>query len=165
MNLERLHFKFFNRVWNLKVDGYTYGGEIAKWLSKYLEKDNLDLACFGDDLAPRKVKDIDEKSNLATEDDVTIYNDYSPYMLIGEGSLADLNSKLEKKVQMKNFRPNFIVKGTPAFAEVNLFKFIQKKLKKIKNYFFYRMIGTILVLEVRHDFEKSSIALGKFSLV
>ena len=96
-------------------------------MSQYLEKENLDLACFGNDLEPRKIKNLDHKSSLARDSDSIIYSDYSPFMLIGEGSLTDLNSKLENKVQMRNFRPNFIVKGSPAFAEVNLFKIINVK--------------------------------------
>jgi len=97
------------RVWESYIDGYKYGGQISKWLSEFLERDDVDLVTFQDSLRPRYVKDLSEKGNDARENDTTIYNDYSPFMLISNKSLNDLNAKLEKKVTMRNFRPNFII--------------------------------------------------------
>lgn len=101
----------------MRIDGYAYGGDVAKWLSSYLEKENLDLICFGDDMEARKCKDIDEKSNMAHENDLTIYEDYSPYMLISQASLDDLNKRLAKPVSMSSFRPNFTITDCEAYAE------------------------------------------------
>ena len=39
------------------------------------------------------------------------------YHLLGEGSLQDLNQRLEAPVPLERFRPNFVIAGTPAFAE------------------------------------------------
>lgn len=47
---------FFKRVWGVDVDGYSYGGEVSKWLSDYLEVENMDLVVFGNELKPRSVK-------------------------------------------------------------------------------------------------------------
>jgi uncharacterized protein YcbX len=74
-------------------------------LSDVLEKDNLDLVCFDDDLEPR-------------ENDPAIYADSSPYMLISVNSLNNLNERLESKVTIRNFRPNLLVDQCEAFAEV-----------------------------------------------
>lgn len=52
-------------------------------------------------------------------------------MLLSESSLEDLNSKLEKKVTVANFRPNFYVKGCEKpYAEVTItfFNLIQKHI-------------------------------------
>ncbi len=49
--------------------------------------------------------------------DVVSFADGYPILLIGEGSLDDLNSKLEKPIPMNRFRPNLVVKGSEAFAE------------------------------------------------
>ena len=108
-----------SRVWNLHIGGYRYGGDIAKWLSDYLEQDNLDLVGFAGDLEPRKSSLVDEKSNNARDFDEMIYNDYSPYMLISENSLEDLNSRLKNKVTMGNFRPSLVAKDVSIpYAEV-----------------------------------------------
>lgn len=40
-----------------------------------------------------------------------------PYHLLGEGSLADLNQRLEVPVPLDRFRPNLVVAGAEAFAE------------------------------------------------
>lgn len=47
------------------------------------------------------------------------YPDCSPIMILSEASLADLNTRLEKKVKMDQFRPNVVVTGCDAFEEVS----------------------------------------------
>lgn len=47
------------------------------------------------------------------------YPDCSPIMILSEASLADLNTRLEKKVKMDQFRPNIVVTGCDAFEEVS----------------------------------------------
>lgn len=47
------------------------------------------------------------------------YPDCSPIMILSEASLADLNTRLEKKVKMDQFRPNIVVTGCSAFEEVS----------------------------------------------
>jgi len=107
----------------LDIDGYAYGGEVSKWLSKFLEMDNVDLLAFSDELEPRQSKYVNEQTNKAQEDDLIMYNDYSAYMLISQESLKALNARLKKKVPMNQFRPVFTVKDCDAFAEDNWNKF------------------------------------------
>lgn len=45
------------------------------------------------------------------------FADGYPLLLIGQGSLDDLNSRLAKPVPMTSFRPNLVVTGADAFAE------------------------------------------------
>jgi uncharacterized protein YcbX len=40
-----------------------------------------------------------------------------PLLLIGQGSLDDLNRRLEHPVEMRRFRPNLVVEGAEPFAE------------------------------------------------
>lgn len=47
------------------------------------------------------------------------YPDCCPLMILSEASLADLNTRLEKKIKMEQFRPNIVVKGCEAFEEVS----------------------------------------------
>ena len=92
-------------------------------MSEFLGRENLDLAVFGPEQDARKSKDVDMGTNFARDYDEAIFHDYNSFMLISEMSLNDLNSKLEKKVTIRNFRPNFYVSGCDAFAEVCLFFF------------------------------------------
>lgn len=103
-------------MWSLDCTGYAYGGHISSWLSDVLESSNLDLVGFGEGLAPRSLKQMNK--GTPGDHDETIYADYSPFMLISEPSLDDLNKRLEKKVSMRNFRPNFVVKNCSPYAEV-----------------------------------------------
>jgi hypothetical protein len=56
-------------------------------------------------------------ADYAQNDDITSFADGFPILLISEGSLADLNRRLERPVSMDHFRPNLIVSGCSAFAE------------------------------------------------
>jgi uncharacterized protein YcbX len=40
-----------------------------------------------------------------------------PFLLISEGSLGDLNARLERSLPMNRFRPNLVVAGCEPFAE------------------------------------------------
>ena len=102
----------------MSIEGYIYDDAINTWLSEFLEKDNLFLVVFENDLEPRQVKLVDRPSNKGRDDDFIMYPDYSPILIISENSLHELNTRLQKKVTMKNFRPNFVVKDCPAFGEV-----------------------------------------------
>lgn len=49
---------------------------------------------------------------------VAFQNGY-PYMLATEPSLEELNTKFEQPVSMLNMRPNIVLTGCAAFAEVH----------------------------------------------
>ncbi|CAF0765958.1 unnamed protein product [Brachionus calyciflorus] len=132
----KLDKKINCRVWNLHIDAYPYGGEIKKWINDFLQTEGLDLVIFkGDDSDPRKSIEINEAANLGRETDVVIFEDYSPFMLISVNSLEELNKKLENKVPMKQFRPNFVVDGCSGFSEDdwNNFKIGESRFCKIKH--------------------------------
>lgn len=104
------------RVWGQDVPGYLYDTKIGEWLSDFLGKPGLNLVTFTSDLTSqvRRVINIDPKCKAATNTDSTIYSDASPFMLISDKSLEDLNAKLEKKVGINQFRPNFYVQAAEA---------------------------------------------------
>lgn len=92
----------------------------------------MDLVTFRNDIEPRKCKNI--KDGKARENDMVLYNDYSPFMLIGQSSFDDLSKRMENKISMRQFRPNFVATGCAAYSEVILFQnfmTIKKKSKKL----------------------------------
>jgi uncharacterized protein YcbX len=93
-------------LWTEFIECFSYGinSEVSKWLSEFLERDNLDLVYFPDECLHLRSK-----------------AEFSTFMLVSEASLADLNARLTNQVTMRNFRPNIVVKGCEAFAEVNKF--------------------------------------------
>jgi uncharacterized protein YcbX len=50
-------------------------------------------------------------------DDQVSLADGFPFLLISEGSLAELNARLERPLPMDRFRPNLVVGGCDPFAE------------------------------------------------
>lgn len=56
-------------------------------------------------------------TKYAPENTFQPFTDGYPFLVISEGSLSDLNSRLEMPVGMDRFRPNFVVAGTAPFAE------------------------------------------------
>uniref|UniRef100_A0A1B6EZT9 MOSC domain-containing protein n=1 Tax=Cuerna arida TaxID=1464854 RepID=A0A1B6EZT9_9HEMI len=107
------------------VDTLDCGDEAATWFSQRLlnQQTGLRLGCFIKSLvAPRIVKDgeVEEYSKYYTKlhgDYLGAYSDMASYMVMGEQSLKDLNNRLEKPISHINFRPNILVKGSPAYSE------------------------------------------------
>ncbi|XP_023566156.1 mitochondrial amidoxime-reducing component 1-like [Octodon degus] len=65
-------------------------------------------------MRPRNSRQI--RAAFAPSDQVA-YSDASPFLVLSEASLADLNSRLEKKVKASHFRPNLVIAGCGAYAE------------------------------------------------
>ncbi|WP_347157211.1 MOSC domain-containing protein [Pontibacter chitinilyticus] len=53
----------------------------------------------------------------ARQNEVVSFADAYPFMLIGQASLDDLNSRLQEPVPMDRFRPTFVFRGGTPFAE------------------------------------------------
>ncbi len=94
-------------VWAYRFDAW-WGDQVAdEWFSRYLG-------------ITARLLYIGANSNRALRADPSIrfsFADGYPFLLIGETSLADLNSRLDNPVSMRNFRPNMVVSGAEAFAE------------------------------------------------
>ncbi|XP_046672219.1 mitochondrial amidoxime reducing component 2-like [Homalodisca vitripennis] len=107
------------------VETLDCGDEAATWFSQRLlnQQTGLRLGCFIKSLVNQRiVKDglVEEYSKYYKKlhgDYLGAYSDIASYMLMGEESLKDLNNRLAKPVSHINFRPNILVKGSPAFSE------------------------------------------------
>jgi uncharacterized protein YcbX len=53
----------------------------------------------------------------APEGHITSYADGYPFLLIGQASLDDLNSRLDERLLMNRFRPSIVFTGGEAYAE------------------------------------------------
>ncbi|CAF1319945.1 unnamed protein product [Rotaria sordida] len=94
------------------VKGRRYGGKIAEWFSKFLERPDLDLIYFDEQFEPQRTKNIErEFPNEALDSDVVVYHDMSPFHLCSLESTDDLNKRLTNPITVYNFRPNIIVSG------------------------------------------------------
>ena len=108
-------------VWNSTLIGETYVGAMNEWFSEVLSK-----RCKLVRMPDNGTRHVSEKFDLG-EDTVSFADGY-PLLLIGEGSLAEVNERLHEKyhsdeygeklpLPMNRFRPNVVVEGSDPFEE------------------------------------------------
>ncbi|KAL2770760.1 mitochondrial amidoxime reducing component 2 isoform b precursor [Daubentonia madagascariensis] len=104
------------RVFGLDIKGRDCGDEAAQWFTNFLKTEAFRLVQFETNMKGRTSRKL-----LPTDvqDYQVAYPDCSPILILSEASLADLNTRMEKKVKMEYFRPNIVVTGCDAFEEVS----------------------------------------------
>jgi uncharacterized protein YcbX len=100
------------RVWQSICDAIESEKEINQWFSEVLQT-KCRLVYMPDE-SRREVNALFNRDN-----DIVSFADGFPFLIIGENSLNDLNSRLKNEVPMNRFRPNFVVQNSAAFAEDN----------------------------------------------
>ena len=98
------------RVWQSICDAIVLENNINQWFSDVLQT-NCRLVYMPDE-SEREVNLLFNQN-----DDIVSFADGYPFLIIGENSLFDLNSRLENEIPMNRFRPNFAVQNSDAFAE------------------------------------------------
>lgn len=99
-------------IWDDTVDADLVGQQYSAWFSEQLGLE-CDLVVMPE-YVKRKVN-----PKYAVADEAVSFADGMPYLLIGEGSLKELNQRLDEPVGMDRFRPNLVVSGTAPFEEDN----------------------------------------------
>lgn len=98
-------------VWDDTVEAYEVDKKISKWFSAILK-------------CPVRLVYMPEESHRKVDPDFAVsaydinsFSDGFPFLIIGQSSLDDLNSRLKEAVPMKRFRPNFVFSGGEAYEE------------------------------------------------
>src|SRR5207248_5494258 len=99
------------RIWRNRVGAEVYDDHVNQWFSDVLGA-RLRLVYMPDTTirlahAPYKIR----------PDDVVSFADGYPFLLLGEASVDDLNSRLKEAVPTTRFRPNFVVSGSAPYEE------------------------------------------------
>jgi uncharacterized protein YcbX len=98
------------QIWDDSVSAVEANEDYSSWFTRHLGK-ACKLVYFPEE-NPRpvnpKYKVNDEHVSLA---------DAYPFLIIGQSSLDDLNTRLEKAVPMNRFRPNFVFTGGVPYEE------------------------------------------------
>ncbi|PYT01079.1 MAG: MOSC domain-containing protein [Acidobacteria bacterium] len=99
-------------IWGALVEGAFYPKDVDEWFSDAIGSDCRLV------LMPDTTKRmINPEFAVRKFQDTVSFADGYPFLIIGEGSLNDLNSRLEVPVPMNRFRPNFVVSGSEPFEE------------------------------------------------
>lgn len=72
---------------------------------------------------PDSSKRLVDSRYAQTPNDITSFSDGYPFLLIGQSSLDDLNTRLENPVEINRFRPNLVVTGALPYQEEAWYEF------------------------------------------
>ncbi|XP_042242682.1 mitochondrial amidoxime reducing component 2-like [Homarus americanus] len=107
------------RMWKQPLKGVDCGDEVGEWLTKVLfnGETKVRLLFKGNVMQRRTIPPLGYNFPQYRSTDRLYYADCTGYMLATESSLEDLNTRLPFPITMNNFRPNIVVKGSPAYDE------------------------------------------------
>jgi uncharacterized protein YcbX len=97
-------------VWDDEVEVAEVSDEHNRWISE-----RLGVSCRLVSFPENNSRPVDLKYQLNHEH-VSLADAY-PFLIVGEQSLADLNSRLKEQLPMNRFRPNFVFSGGKAYEE------------------------------------------------
>ena len=115
-------------IWRDKAAAFDAGDEAAAWLTDHLGK-------------PARLVRFDKRHKRASDakwtDGAEALNQFSdgyPWLLISQGSLDELNRRMQNPLPMNRFRPNIVVDGLPPFGEDSVDEFVagSVRLKVVK---------------------------------
>ncbi|MFY0651105.1 MAG: MOSC domain-containing protein [Cyclobacteriaceae bacterium] len=92
-----------------------HGVEVSAEANKYLS-DKLNQQCTLLEFNPHKTRMVQKKHGGQEKDEV-LFADMNPILLVSEGSLNDLNARLDLPITMQHFRPNIVIDGCASFEE------------------------------------------------
>lgn len=107
---ESTNKKYRAKIWDDIVDVIHVNPMIDEWLSM-----NLNTKCKLVFMPEDSKRFVDEKYSVGNK--LISLSDGFPFLIIGEESLNDLNSRLIDKVGMDRFRPNIVFAGGEPFDE------------------------------------------------
>ncbi len=98
------------QVWKDEVQALPADSDVSNWISDYLgQRSNL---VYMPDDSKRYVQ-----APYAVNRDPYGFADAFPFLILSEGSLKELNRRLEKALPVNRFRPNLLLSGCEPFAE------------------------------------------------
>ncbi len=100
------------KIWASECVAAVYPDTINEWFSEV-----LGTKCQLVEMPETTKRLVDPNHAVRTGEDTVSFADGYPVLLIGEGSLEELNTQMDKPVPMNRFRPNLVVAESKAFAE------------------------------------------------
>jgi uncharacterized protein len=98
------------KIWNDDVRVTEVDPEISKWFSA-----QMGFLCRLVSFPEQNPRQVDPTYSV-NDENVSLADAY-PFLVIGQSSLDDLNTKLATPVPMNRFRPNFVVTGGDPYEE------------------------------------------------
>jgi hypothetical protein len=102
-------------IWDDTVTGEFYNKPIDDWFSEI-----IGIKCHLVKMPDSTRRVVDESY---AKNKIVSFADGYPFLIIGQSSLDDLNSRMEAPLPMNRFRTNFVFRGGKPFEEDNWKKF------------------------------------------
>jgi uncharacterized protein YcbX len=96
-------------IWDDTVTGEFYNKQIDSWFSKI-----IGIKCHLVKMPETTKRVVDESY---AKNKIVSFADGFPFLIIGQSSLDDLNSRMEVPLPMNRFRTNFVFMGGKPFEE------------------------------------------------
>lgn len=101
------------QIWKDKCEAWCYGDAVINsWFSEILEKE-CELVYMPDNT--KRMVDTEYAKN----NEMTSFSDGYPFLIIGQSSLDELNSKLSEPLLIERFRPNIVFTSGEPHIEDN----------------------------------------------
>lgn len=141
-------------IWEDTVVGEFYSREIDEWFS-----DIIGIKCHLVKMPESTKRNVDE---AYAENKIVSFADAYPFMIIGQSSLDDLNSRMEVPLPMNRFRTNFVFTEGKPFEEDNWkkFKVGDMKFEAVKPC--ARCVITTTDQDTAERFKEPLLTLSKF---
>ena len=97
-------------VWDDVCNASRVGKDLDTWFSRAIGK-----KCFLVYMPDNENRMVERK--YINEEHIVSFADAYPYLLIGQSSLDDLNTRLEARLPINRFRPNFVFTGRNPYEE------------------------------------------------
>ena len=98
-------------VWDDTIDAFEVSSYASAWFTERLGL-SVRLVYMPDE-SHRKVDAVYSVSGA----EINSFSDGYPFLIIGQSSLDDLNSRLKEPIPMNRFRPNFVFTAGEAYEE------------------------------------------------
>ncbi|XP_061721906.1 mitochondrial amidoxime-reducing component 1-like isoform X3 [Cydia pomonella] len=115
------------KVWAVPVPVFDCGKEVSEWFNNLLGRPSSTFRLvYYATQQPRLLRSSTNRIYKFTKNDTGALPDETPFNLINEASVDDLNTRLQltDRVSHRSFRPNFILQGALPYAEDN-WKFLK----------------------------------------
>jgi uncharacterized protein len=115
-SLEKEEFKV--TIWNAVCTAVGTGRLIDEWFSEVLK-----IKCRLMYMPDESMRPVDTTSGYAPKGKFTSFADAYPFLLLGEASVNDLNTRLTTPVSVTRFRPNIVFSGGLPYQEDDIEEF------------------------------------------
>lgn len=128
------------KVWDDLCDVVEISGQINEWFSTQL-KQNCKLVFMPEN----SIRKVDKE--YATNGEVTSFSDGYPFLLIGQSSLDDINSRLNDQISIERFRPNIVFTGGVPFQEDTMEHFTINQI----DFYGVKLCGRCVITTINPD--------------